>query len=191
MFFCPQCQNKFNITRTPGQSAQTGGGLKPVELIEKILNEGELERSDVAGIDPEKFAKVREFQQLTTSDKEIVLNKIHEMLPKKSVTPPPQPESNVAYFVCENCDYYTTIDPGVMIFSQVYDDANQMILMEDYKYICDDPTLPRTRDYTCQNRECPTKSNRRGPKEAVIKRVPGGYRLVYGCCICRHTWLME
>ena len=95
-------------------------------------------------------------------------------------------------FVCNNCGYTTDIKPGAMIYSKMYEQESSTLFLEDYDNICDDHTLPRTRDYLCPNTKCPTNSKKDSEqREAVFKRLGKTYRLVYMCCVCKEHWFIN
>ena len=60
---------------------------------------------------------------------------------------------------------------------------------DDYKLICHDNTLPRTRDYNCKNINCLTndKNNKEVQKEAVFFRSKN-YDITYVCTVCEFGW---
>ena len=60
----------------------------------------------------------------------------------------------------------------------------------DIDLIISDQTLPRTKDYICQNKKCKThNSSNYFEKEAVFYRPnPDKYITKYACCVCKESW---
>ena len=69
----------------------------------------------------------------------------------------------------------------------VNDKANNIRRLDDNKLLALDPTLPRTRDYTCKNVNCITHKSK-DKKEAVFLRIPKSYNLSYVCTQCNYSW---
>jgi len=92
---------------------------------------------------------------------------------------------------CINCESKYQLEPNTIIYSvnfstsTIYNDNNI-----DLKIL--DPTLPRTKDYICENNECPTNiSNNKEillSKEAIIYRSNNTYNIKYACCVCKTKW---
>ena len=69
----------------------------------------------------------------------------------------------------------------------INDKINTIRTLEDNKLISMDPTLPRTKDYSCKNVNCVTHKNIKD-KEAVFLRIPKTYNLSYICTKCYYSW---
>src|SRR5438105_4607564 len=90
-------------------------------------------------------------------------------------------------FSCNNCGYLTPIKPGTLVFSKNFESESTNIFLEDFSTMCTDATLPRTKDYICPNKSCPTNDKKVDlvAKEATFKRLGKTYKIVYMCCICK------
>ncbi len=88
---------------------------------------------------------------------------------------------------CSTCGSEYPLEPETNIYSlnfkKVYNDDNIELKLYD-------PTLPRTKDYICVNKECET--NKKGfntaNKEAVFYRIDSSYHMKYACLNCKTSW---
>jgi hypothetical protein len=235
MFFCINCNNAYNLTKTVKDTTamaevtaeipdeQTGGksdkkrkkkkkspqqnrdddfelamqAQEDVEvnsiedLIDKILSKVEIDPKAVQEFDLDSVTKKSKYKKLSASDKELVTNTLQELLPKSKKKiyhlDAVEKTGQDAFFLCPNCGYYEKIKPKTLIYSKTVDRQDQDILLEDYSDMCNDPTLPRTKSYNCQNKKCITHSKPE-KKEAVFFRLHNSFKLVYVCCACEAGW---
>ncbi len=96
-------------------------------------------------------------------------------------------ETGKVYIVCENCKYNDTLKPGTTIYSQSFSKKRSVMTEDEYALKCDDPILPRTKDYTCPNKECKSHKSIKN-KEAVFFRIQDTLNVVYVCCACKTHW---
>ena len=87
---------------------------------------------------------------------------------------------------CQNCGYSKVLEETIKLYEYNVNDTNYSKTLDDNKLLCLDPTLPRTRDFTCKNSSCSTLKG--GTKEAVFMRIPKSYNLTYICTTCYHSW---
>lgn len=202
MFFCPNCNNAYDISRT----IQTGGfnsnistsetsseiksdsiigGSKYNDLINNLLNNENVSIDDISVDD---FIKSQEYKKLTPHDKEIIYNKLQTILPKNKKKimlekPKIDIESNLAFFVCNNCGFSENIEEDTLIFSRSSDSISQTYGGDDYKNIINSNILPITRKYICPNKNC---ESHKVPekKEAKIFRKNNSYNVIYICITC-------
>ena len=59
----------------------------------------------------------------------------------------------------------------------------------NFEYKCNDPTLPRTKDYICHNAKCISHKNLEN-KEAIFFREGKSYITRYVCCNCHSNWVI-
>ena len=97
---------------------------------------------------------------------------------------------DVIYF-CNNCGYKNNIKPGTILYSENKDKAFSEIENENERKLRSlDNTLPRTKNYICQNKECITHNNKNiHLKEAIFYRINNStYNIKYLCCVCKTSW---
>jgi len=188
MFYCPNCNNTYDIARTSSQA----GGVNLGELINKILNDEPISLNDVKGVDINKVAKSMEYKKLKKTEKEKIYNIIQDILPaeqKKIIENKPvtMGDSNLAFFVCSNCGYSVKINDGTRIFSRTSDDVSQTYATGDYSDMLNSSILPRTRKYVCPNKKCDSHKN---PiqREAVFFRKNNSYEVIYICSSCKTSF---
>ena len=172
MYFCPECSFSLDISKTSGIEEDNRKELeKPKDAIKKINN-------DLSNFKP-KFTKKqllndKGFKKLNDEEKK----KLEGLFLFKL--------SN-AEFKCQNCGYNKNINVSISLYSLDNNDNEKIKKIDDNKIICYDKALPRTRDYTCKNKKCPTLNNSK-IKEAVFYRGEKNYNMNYVCTICNFSW---
>ena len=173
MFYCPNCNNIFDITRSI-ETKQTGGKSTDTEgektssksqdpLIEKLLA-NKATQSDVINLNLNDFIKSQSYKSLENSDRELVFNRIQDLLPndkkklmefKNNV----DEQANTAFFICTNCGHARKIENGTLIFSKKSENITQSYDIGDYADLKYSSILPRTRNYICVNKQCESHKN--------------------------------
>ena len=177
------------------------------DIVDKILGNVPLNVENWDDIDISQIKKTNSFKKLKGQDKDYVVNKLNDLFPKKEVKEDKKDKkdkkndddkdteqryeaygSNVAYFICLTCGFYENVEQGTLIYVKSYDKHKEEINLDDYKEICYDKTLPRTKYYECKNKKCITQTQPE-KRKAVFKRLKDSYRLIYNCCVCKAVWL--
>lgn len=200
MFFCPNCNNAYEIART-AIDIQTGGKNTDSEsptldfskIVSKIIEDDNLSVNDIDNLDINLFLKSVAYKKLSSKKKELVYNKIQDKLPesKKALTQSKTNdfnESNMAYFVCKNCIYNVPIKDKTLIFSKSSENITR-----SYTSINDDNKihsniLPLTRKYICPNDQCKSHKDFT-KKEAVVYRIHNSLGVKYKCLECLAEWI--
>ena len=209
MFYCPNCNNTYDIARTSASSQAGGklnfdftssesnnqdmvGGVNVVNLINKILKNEAIVPEDLKDLNINDVTKSIDYKKLKQDEKEKIYNKIQDLFPKEKkklsgTKPAEDTDDNLAFFVCSNCGYSVKIDDGTRIFSRTSNDISQSYTTGDYSDMLYSNILPRTRKYTCPNKKCeshkdPTK------RQAVFFRKNNSYELVYICSACETSF---
>jgi len=189
MFFCPNCRNSYDITRTM-PDAQTGG-VDFNTVVDKILN-GDVSKEDVVKLDLNLLLKSSAYKKLSTKKKELVFNKIQDLLPedKKILiqnTPTEENEGNKAYFICRNCLYSRPINDGTLIYSKTSSKIMQSYDAHDESNRIYSEILPLTRKYVCPNKKCPSHTDFQ-KRIAAMYRLHNTFNLKYVCKACGTSW---
>ena len=79
--------------------------------------------------------------------------------------------------------------PGTQLYNKSYVMVDTSSL-ENPLLKVNDPTLLRTRDYICKNKNCPTQKDKTNA-EATFFRTKTSFQLTYVCCVCKTSWLMN
>ena len=210
MFFCPNCNNSFDISKnipiqtggfkydegeeiyeTPSSetisSSQTGGDQNE-ELIQKILNNQPLSEEEIKDVSVKNITQTDVFKRLMPKFREYIYNKIQDLLPnekKKIIHAKEQAPlgENPAFFLCNNCGYNKKINPGTLIFSRSSESISQRYSTTDYTNMLHSDILPRTRRYRCPNEDCISHKDPE-KKEAIFFRMNNSYRVKYICVAC-------
>jgi hypothetical protein len=202
MFYCPNCNNTYNIAKVSEQSGGVFGfpttdssssenimdGGDTSKLIETILSNPDINIKDV---NTEQLIKSAEYKKLTIEEKEIVYNKIQDTIPKSTKklveNKPSDAKNNLAFFVCNNCGYSVPIKEGTKIFSKASDEVSQKYGTSDYSNILYSNIVPRTRKYLCPNKKCESHTNP-VKREAIFFRKNNAYDVVYICTACKTSF---
>ncbi len=94
--------------------------------------------------------------------------------------------SKIFNFICYNCNSVYPLLSPTLLFIINYKTENN-IFNENINNIIYCPYLPRTKDYICINKNCPSQTNLTN-KEAVLYKLKN-YYLYYICTICKSYWL--
>ena len=178
VFFCPDCLYILGINKSTtlenleDERKKIGSVNDLIKLIEKKVDDF----SDYKAEFPKKdLVKNKKYQKLSTKEKNsldnLFINKVSE-----------------ADLNCTKCGYKKQINSTIKLYEfNVNDKANTVRTLDDNKLLCLDPTLPRTRDFTCKNVNCITHKDD-SQKEAVFIRIPKSYNLTYICNTCHYSW---
>ena len=198
MFFCPNCNNTYDIART-ATDIQTGGKNTSEsstqsfeDIVSKIINGNDISLDDVNDLDITLFLKSIAYKKLSSKKKELVYNKIQDRLPesKKALMQNKTTEfneSNVAFFVCKNCIYNVPIKDGTLIFSKSSSDITRSYTSTTDVNKIHSNILPLTRKYICVNDKCDSHKDIT-KREAVIYRVHNSFGVKYKCTTCLQEW---
>lgn len=191
MFFCPNCNNSFDISR---EIVQTGGSKNHSEVIELILNSqpDELIKNSIQHLNMDSFNKSVEFKKLESSDKELIINKIQDLLPhdKKDLIKNKTvdiPETNIAYFVCKNCIFNIPIKDNTLLYSKTSGESQLNDQSDNIDILIHSKILPITRKYICPNKKCESHKDF-SKKEAIIYRNRLNFYTKYICKTCKTYW---
>ena len=87
------------------------------------------------------------------------------------------------YYKCNDCSYQRPIEPATLIYSEIV--HKEESIFTDLSHLINDPLYPRTKNYTCVNKDC--LSHTTNNKLALFKRTNNKKQLI--CEICKHQWI--
>lgn len=193
MKFCKYCNYTLNISKTPLNSDEKV--VYTIETMDQYLNylknvSTEINHEIELKIDLEtlKSKLMGKYKKNIKKVEEIL--KSYDTLKNKQDT---TQDTNI-YFICQNCNSSFEIEPGTIILSTNLDVSNQQIQQYDLQFKILDPTLPRTKDFICVNKEC--NSNKEElldtvNREAVIFRENKSFITRYVCTTCLSDWVAQ
>lgn len=163
------------------------GGAMWDELVLKIVNNEEI--SADTNIDLEEVKKSGEYKKLSKKMKELVHNKLYELMPveQKIQKDNVDAKNNIAFFKCNNCGDMRPIKDGTLIFSRTFGVENEDLDPFHNIDLVNEPTLLRTRRYKCPNGKCVSHTDN-NKREAVIYRQGDTYHVNYICVACNTHW---
>lgn len=196
MFFCPNCNNIYDITKNIETPQQKGGQISDTpntvssqftntsDNISELINAALSDTLDSANIafDMQTLSNHPSFKKLSAKNKELIINK----LTKNN----PQTTSN-AFFICNNCGNNEPIKPQTLIFKKNYDQTNydyDADNIEKIKNLANVDYIFLTRNYTCINDKCPSHDDH-SLRAARFIRVKGSFAVRYVCTACNSTWI--
>ena len=97
-------------------------------------------------------------------------------------------EKNEVVLVCNDSVKEEFYLPDYKLYNLNLEDKNNKIRnLEENEFICKDPILPRTHDYSCKNPNCITHKDTK-KKEAVFIKDKDSFKIIYICCVCFYSW---
>lgn len=211
MFYCPNCNNIYDITKnipsiinqTGGQESETPETVSTVTnttndldkdniniVIKNILSGKQINKSELKNITLDNLIKNTNYKRLQNKTKELVYNKISELLDNKNISSKSDTLTNTnAYFICKNCNNYEPIKPNTLITRKIYNETNEVILEDSSKFkdMSNVKCIPLTRNYICPNNKCISQTNH-SKRAAKFYRIPGSFKIRYICTGCDFSW---
>lgn len=159
---------------------------------------------DINGTDYETILrKVEAGDKLTTSEinsidlKNMVKNEYYKKMAKKGETKKfianlkdetgNSDENIQAYMTCPNCGFNKVIDSGFRVLSKnpegatsSYDYVNEA----SYRNKIHINTMPRTRNFKCLNKGCPTNKGKIASEAIFFRKNANMHELIYVCTKC-------
>jgi hypothetical protein len=183
--FCPKCNYLLDITKN---AIKTDIEQKPMN-INQFLNivMDETAVNDIIDIiykldfSLNDLTNHNKFKKLDEDTKNFVINQYESVNQSKS--------KYIANFICNNCGFFKEIKPGTELYNKSYILTNKTSL-ENPHLKAHDPTLIRTRDYICKNKDCITHKDKT-KAEATFFRTKKSFQLTYVCTVCKTSWLMN
>ena len=173
MFFCSQCKYVFDIRK--GNIIIDKENIKDIDNIFKLVKKNKDLSKFTTDIELDEIKSNNKYKLLSSSQQ----NKILELY---------QNNNSNGIFQCNNCGYQENITKSLNLYSINFNNTNTVELStEDLKLLVKDPTLPRTRDYTCKNVKCITHKNN-NIKESIYYRDDNTYNINYCCTVCYTNW---
>ena len=175
--FCPECLHSLGINKKVAQNIEKKVLDKIDEFIKLFTTNKFDANSYQIGFTKDDLLKNKKYQKLSSNDKSKIDN-----LFTNSV--------NNAELSCDNCGYKVDILETIKVYEyNVSDEVRTVRSLDDNKLLSKNPILPRTRDYTCKNVNCPTNDKKKNiNKEAVWIRNQKNFSIEHICTICLYSW---
>ena len=177
MYFCPNCSYSFDIVKSVNLSVKDPR-IQIVKLNEgiKLYEENKDMSKYVAIFNRDETSKNKKYQKLDDKQKAI-FNQIFDAI-----------TSTGAEFKCNNCNNIQPIKSTILLYNLNMEEKNTSVrTLEENEFICNDPILPRTHDYTCKNPNCITHKDIKR-KESVFYKEKNSFKVNYICTVCYFSW---
>ena len=178
MYFCPQCNYSFDITKLSSEIEKDQ--IDNVnELLKLLRSDGKNFNIDTIKVNfkEEDLLKNSKYKKLSDEQKEMLKQLFIEDTSFEKIE-----------FKCLNCNFRKPINSSIKLYeiNLVNDNKSSFKSVQDNKILFNNPIYPRTKDYTCKNMNCITHKNKEN-KEAVFYK-DDQYKLVYICGTCYTNW---
>jgi hypothetical protein len=181
--FCPKCNYLLDITKNiidvEGKQVEKNS-LNINQFLNIVLDDNEVDVNYKLDFNLNELTSNPKFKKLDEETRNIIISQYENLNQGKNVQ---------VYFTCNNCGFYKTVVPGTQLYNKSYVIKNTNSL-ENPILKSLDPTLVRTRDYICKNKDCPTHKDKI-IAEATFFRTKTSFQLTYVCCVCKTSWLMN
>lgn len=195
MFYCPQCSNIYNISKTVNANSIQTGGVNLETVIKDILSN--TSNYDILKVIPDldeniiaTIQKSPEFKKLSNTNKNIVINYITS---KANILLNNNSSQNITkkmYFLCKNCGNSEVIKENTLILSKnnnISSSNSNNNSNLNVKELLEMSILPRTRNYKCLNEKCKTHTDL-NIKSAIFMRENNTHKVRYICEVCETSW---
>lgn len=162
-------------------------------ILDNNINEVKL---TFKNFDPKELYKITFFNELDKNKQTLIINRIFDKINSIKNKSKSKQSDNIhliedksyktkAYFYCKSCGHHGSIPNKTLVFSRgnvSQETNNELINYDNYVSV-----YPTTKNYNCINKNCDTHKNP-SMKNAVFKRIPGQYTVVYQCNVCEYKW---
>jgi acetone carboxylase gamma subunit len=179
--FCPKCNYLLDITKEPINNEDKDMNVLNVnQFLNIVLDDNEVDVNYKLNFNINELTNNSKFKKLDEETKNMIYIQYENLN---------QGKNNYVHFICNNCGYYKDIVAGTQLYNKSYVIMDTSSL-ENPMLKVNDPTLLRTRDYICKNKNCSTHKDKSNA-EATFFRTKNSFQLTYVCCVCKHSWLMN
>lgn len=180
MYFCPNCSYLFDIAKTSViADVNNSDNRKIISKIAdafKLLDKEEDMTNYKAIFSIDELNKNKRYQKLSENDK-VKFNQLFQ-----------ETISSGAELRCNNCNNSEPIKETILLYEYSTSEViNNIKTIEENQFICQDPLLPHTHDYSCKNPSCITHKKPE-LKDSVFMRHNNSFKLTYICCVCHFSW---
>jgi hypothetical protein len=185
MNFCKKCNFVLNITKKQLNDEEKNN--YKIATIEAFLNYIKYNITEANQTVEIKIDRESLKEKLISKFKKNP-EKVDELIKQYDIISSKKNNFDV-YLICNNCNSSYNINPKTVILKTNLEDTGDQFKDINLDIKCQDPTLPRTKDYICHNEKCSTHKDLVN-KEAIFYRQGSGYTLCYVCCICKSSWII-
>lgn len=187
MEFCPNCTTILNLEKEIKTDQLGGSNQSFSDIISLILNDNLNLNNLNINFNLKKILKSSEYNNLNLEEKEIIYNKIQEVLPKfdKKLFEKNLKNTSLLNLIwaCKECNYKIPLKKTEFLYTETRTKFYKN--NKDYTYMINNPCLPRIDNYVCINKDCKSHN---GKKLAVI--IKDNNNTIYICTICKNQWII-
>jgi hypothetical protein len=179
--FCSKCNYLLDITKEPINSDEKDNNILNLnQFLNIVLDDNDIDINYKLNFNINELTNNSKFKKLDEETKNMIYIQYENLN---------QGNNSIVHFICNNCGYYKDIAPGTQLYNKSYVLIDTSSLENPHLKVID-PTLLRTRDYICKNKNCVTHKDK-SIAEATFFRTKHSFQLTYVCCVCKHSWLMN
>jgi len=190
--FCERCDNILDISRTPLAETIDEDTTTPtaVSSDEDINYENILQKIEKGENISEDELKLIDIKDMTKNDYYKKMSKKGEV--KKQIIDMIEDmgnsdENTQAYMVCRNCAFTKPIKGRFRILTKNPEGvtaAHDYINEASYRNRVHMRTMPRTRDFSCPNNDCPSYTQKANNEAIFFRKSADAYDTIYVCTNC-------
>jgi DNA-directed RNA polymerase subunit M/transcription elongation factor TFIIS len=161
------------------------------DIVRMIMDNDAYDQIELIDYNEKDLLRHPDFQKLNSENREMVLGAVQHMLPEdsKRIKSSSSGVQGKLYYACNNCGYQTPLPPGTQVYRQnVVAPVETVSDLDVFRSMADDPTLPRTRNYTCPNKKCATHKDPNLLEMVTVRPDKLSYRNIFVCVECKHAW---
>lgn len=198
--FCENCDNLLDISRVPlsitdtvehtpsvmsdsneSTKTETEKEIDYESILRKVETDTKLSEDELRSIDIKEMIQHPYYKKINKKAeiKKLIMDMIEDLGNSD--------DNTKAYLVCRSCGFTKQIQGKMKIFSKKPEGvvANHDVIDEaNYRDRIYCRTMPRTRNFTCSNKDCPSH-DKKVPTEAIFFRKNQlSYETIHVCTVC-------
>jgi hypothetical protein len=172
MEFCANCHYVYDLSNILDDTSKLITISQLLDILKK--NPKSLSKYSIKE-SREELEKNKDFNKIYSKNTENIKKLLNQLFNKSLIG-----------FKCNNCGNIKKIDTTFLLFKEDRKKTSNKLDF-DPNILIKDPTLPRTKDYSCKNIKCSSTKNPE-IKEAIFIRNKNTYNLTYICTVCNSSW---
>jgi hypothetical protein len=173
--------NSNNSNNEDEKNKQYAAYHKEIEnILKKIEKSEKISKEEMDIIDMKELVNNDYYKKM--NGKAIIKKKISDMIDDSGNSD----AVTDAYLICNNCNFKKQIKGKYRVLIKKKDGLNEEFIdPSSIRNKVHMGTLPRTRNFTCPNKNCITNTNKKIPVEALfMRKSKNSYEIIFVCVNC-------